>query len=76
MLHVPLYFEAIECLCPVLDIIDLFCELLTCSMTSSYVKNYAFISSVLQLAYVLNFYAYFPSFNYMFILWLYGPART
>ena len=54
--HVPLYFEALGCLCPVFDIIDSLYALLTCDMTSSLCKDLCFDFKVfLQLVHVFNF---------------------
>ena len=63
LLHVTLYFEALGCLHPILDIIDLFYALLTCNMTLSLCKElYLNFKVFVQLAYVLKFLCLFSLF--------------
>ena len=75
--HVPLYFEALRCLCPVSDIIDSLYGLLTCDMTSNLCKYLCFgFKAFLQYVIVFNLYAYIFLFYFAFKVLLDGSART
>ena len=56
LLHIPLYFEALGCLCAVFDIIDSLYALLTCNMISILCKDLYFDFKVfLQLVHIFKF---------------------
>ena len=64
-LHVLLYFVALSCLCPAFDIVDLFCDLPTPTMTFGVCKESCFTSKFFwQLVYALS--SFMPNYSFSY----------